>query len=65
MPARVRGLSPGSHTESGRPLITVAGSGGVAGELPKPAVAPAGLVNAVLAAVGRLGSAGPGKEPAA
>jgi hypothetical protein len=37
---------------AGRPLIAVAGSGGVAGELPEHAVAPAALVDAVLAAVG-------------
>ncbi len=35
-----------------RPLIAVAGSGGVAGELPEHAVAPAALVDAVLTAVG-------------
>jgi hypothetical protein len=32
--------------------VEVAGSGGVAGELPEHAVAPAALVDAVLAAVG-------------
>ncbi|HSH59489.1 MAG TPA: hypothetical protein VK988_07585 [Acidimicrobiales bacterium] len=37
---------------AGRPLIAVAGSGGVAGKLPEHAVAPADLIDAVLTAVG-------------
>jgi hypothetical protein len=40
------------HVSWSRPLIAVAGSSGVTGELPEHAVAPAALVDAVLAAVG-------------
>ncbi len=40
------------HLRAGRPLIAVAGSGGVADELAAHSVAPAALVDAVLAAVG-------------
>ena len=40
------------HLRAGRPLIAVAGSGGVADELAESAVAPGGLVAAVLAALG-------------
>lgn len=48
------------HLRAGRPVLAVAGSGGVADQLPGLAVAPAALVDAVLQ---RLGTAGPGKEP--
>jgi hypothetical protein len=40
------------HLRAGRPLLAVAGSGGVADELPEHAVASAALVDAVLAALG-------------
>ena len=40
------------HLRAGRPVLAVAGSGGVADELPEHAVAPADLVAAVLAALG-------------
>ena len=40
------------HQHSGRPIVAVAGSGGVADELAESAVAPATLVAAVLAALG-------------
>lgn len=39
------------HLRAGRPVIAVAGSGGVAGELPERAVERTGLVAAVLAAL--------------
>ena len=45
-------LEAQGHLRAGRPLITVAGSGGVADELAEHAVAPAGLVDAVLEALG-------------
>ena len=40
------------HLRAGRPLLAVAGSGGVADQLPEHAVALAALVDAVLAALG-------------
>ncbi len=50
------GPSPASRSPAtcgtGRPLLAVASSGGVADELPKHAFAPAGLVDADLAALG-------------
>lgn len=45
-------LEVDGHLRAGRPLIAVAGSGGVADELPEHAVAPAGLVGAVLEVLG-------------
>jgi len=39
------------HLRAGRPLLAIAGSGGVADQLPEQAVAPA-LVDAVIAGLG-------------
>lgn len=40
------------HQAAGRPIVAVAGSGGVAGELPECGVDPTALVGAVLGALG-------------
>jgi hypothetical protein len=40
------------HLRAGSPLLAVAGSGGVAHQIPEHAVALAALVDAVLAALG-------------
>ncbi len=45
-------VTTGVHLRAGRPQLAVAGSGGVAHRLAQHAVAPAALVDAVLAAVG-------------
>ena len=45
-------VTTGVHLRAGRPLLAVASSGGVAHQLPEHAVAPAALVDAVLAALG-------------
>jgi hypothetical protein len=45
-------VTTGVHLRAGRPLLAVAGSGGVAHQLPEHAVALAALVDAVLAALG-------------
>jgi hypothetical protein len=45
-------LEAQGHLRAGRPLLVIAGSGGVADEFPECAVAPAALVDAVLQALG-------------
>jgi hypothetical protein len=45
-------VTTGVHLRAGRALLAVAGSGGVTHQLPEHAVAPAALVDAVLAALG-------------
>ncbi len=45
-------MTTGVHLRAGSPLLAVAGSDGVAHQLPEHAVAPAALVDAVLAALG-------------
>ncbi len=49
---RITRLEAEGHLRAGRPLIAVAGSGGVAGEFPERAVDPSALVAAVLDALG-------------